>query len=176
MGRGERNHQPGQGRRREAGSEGSCGAKHGFDEQEPDRRPARWGNPAMDVGGPILTRTRALVNPADAVRRRHGLPWETCGLVGAIPTTSGVIRGTRRQESAEAIVPREREGPNPLLQGVAWKTRPVRSDRKGRVYRKRRPCAPAQTAMAEPDPLCSRSRKHRRRSTATSLGEWHKLV
>jgi hypothetical protein len=29
-------------------SEGSPAAKLGLDEQKPDIRPARWGNPAMD--------------------------------------------------------------------------------------------------------------------------------
>jgi hypothetical protein len=38
----------GKGVRREAESEGSRCHKLGFDEQEPDTRPAWWGNPAMD--------------------------------------------------------------------------------------------------------------------------------
>ena len=36
------------GAHREVGSEGSLWAKLGPDEQEPDTRPAQWGNPAMD--------------------------------------------------------------------------------------------------------------------------------
>jgi hypothetical protein len=38
----------GKGVRREAESEGSRCPELGFDEQKPDRRPAWWGNPAMD--------------------------------------------------------------------------------------------------------------------------------
>ena len=38
----------GQLRHREVGWGGSLEAKLGADEQEPDRRPMRWGNPAMD--------------------------------------------------------------------------------------------------------------------------------
>ena len=81
--------------------------KLGLDEQKPDTRPARWGNPAMDGDARYHPDTRQ-VNPARPERRATYLPWEISALLRTTREGDGTIRNgaTERRRRERRSQPR----------------------------------------------------------------------